>query len=135
MSIVVDSSMTLPWYFVDESTARTEQVFDLVVKSGAIVPLHWRFEVANGFRMAMRRGRIDPAYRDASLTDLDQLPIEADHDSHAQAWADTVKLSDRHSLTIYDAAYLELALRRRLPLATLDQELIAAGTRENLAVL
>lgn len=135
MSLVVDSSMTLPWYFVDESTARTEKVLDRVTRSGAIVPVHWRFEVANGFRMALRRGRISAAYRDDSLADLDQLPIEADQDSHAQAWADTVKLSDRHNLTIYDAAYLELALRRQLPLATLDQELIAAGAREAVSLL
>lgn len=84
--------------------------------------------------MALRRSRIDSVYRDESLADLDQLPIETDHESHALVCTNTVRLSDRHNLTIYDAAYLELALLRQLPLATLNRELVAAGTRENLSV-
>jgi predicted nucleic acid-binding protein len=120
VSIVIDASITLPWYFDDEASAATEAVLDRVVAEGAIVPAHWKLEIADGFRTGLRRGRIEPAYRDASLGDLDALPIEIDSETALQAWSATLRLADLHGLTPYDAAYLELALRRGLPLATLD---------------
>lgn len=127
MSIVVDASITLPWYFLDEVTPDTEAVFDRVIAEGAIVPAHWRLEVANGFRTAMRRRRIDRTYRDESLQDLARLAIEIDPLTVDQAWKATLEFADRYDLTPYDAAYLELALRHDLPLATLDKELKTAA--------
>ncbi len=83
--------------------------------------------------MAVRRHRIDTAFRGAALADLAQLDITTDQQTDSRAWAETLELADRYRLTVYDAAYLELAQRRNLPLATLDQELLAAaqlaGTR------
>jgi predicted nucleic acid-binding protein len=79
--------------------------------------------VANILEIGGRRGRTDAAFRDAALVDLALLPISLDPETDRQAWGPTIRLAARHRLTLYDAAYLELAKRRALPLATLDREL------------
>lgn len=127
MSLVLDSSLTLAWCFEDERTASAESLLRQVAKAGAVVPSLWRLEVANGLQMAVRRRRITPEYRDASLADFAALPISIDPDTDHHAWAETLHLADRLRLTTYDAAYLELARRRTLPLATLDQLLRVAA--------
>lgn len=132
MSLVVDASATLSWYFEDEITEAGDALMNRVQREGAEVPLLWRYEVANGFQMAIRRKRVTQAYRDASLADLRLLPIATDRAGGEEIWSATLDLSDRFGLTMYDAAYLELAQRRGLPLATNDRELIAAA--EGLAV-
>ena len=133
MSLVIDSSMTLAWYFEDEKTAASLTVLKRVVEAGAVVPALWRLEVASGFQVAVRRGRITVAYRDASLSDLRALVIALDPQTDHHAWTETLALSDRYGLTPYDAAYLELARRAQLPLATLDEALIRAAKREDHA--
>lgn len=135
MSLVIDASLTLAWYFEDEATPAAEEVLDAVAEQGAVVPPLWRLEVANAFQSGIRRGRIDAAYRDASLGDLALLPITIDAEADAQIWTSVLRLSDRHGLTIYDACYLELAQRLNLPLATLDQALRAAGSGLGLPLL
>jgi predicted nucleic acid-binding protein len=135
VSLVLDASLTMTWYFEDEGTPATDEVLDAVAASGAVVPPLWRLEVANGFQSGIRRKRLDAAYRDASLADLGKLPITVDPDTDAHIWTTTLRLSDRYGLTIYDACYLELAQRRNLPLATLDQDLRAAGHALGLALL
>lgn len=127
MSLVLDASLTLSWYFEDERTAEADAVLDTVVEEGAVVPALWRLEIANGLQMAMRRKRIDAAFRDAALTELAAMAISVDGETDIHAWAATLRLSDRFRLTVYDAAYLELARRRKLPLATLDRELRKAA--------
>jgi predicted nucleic acid-binding protein len=135
VSLVLDASLTMTWYFEDEATPATEDLLDTVAETGAVVPPLWRLEVANGFQSAIRRKRIDVTYRDASIADLGKLPIIVDPDTDAHIWTTTLRLSDRYGLTIYDACYLELAQRRNLPLATLDQELRAAGHALGLSLL
>ena len=127
MSLVIDSSVTLSWCFEDEGTDATTALLYRVAETGAVVPALWRLEVANGLQSAVRRRRIDAAYRDASLADLRALAIDIDPETDRKAWSETLQLADRFRLTLYDAAYLELAQRRRLPLASLDEELRAAG--------
>ena len=127
--------MALAWCFEDERTATAEEVLAQVVESGALVPSLWRFEVANGLQMAVRRQRIDGTYRDRMLTDLAALDIRLDGECEAQAWSATVHLATAYQLTVYDATYLELAQRRRLPLASLDQALQAAALAIKVAVL
>jgi predicted nucleic acid-binding protein len=127
--------MTLAWYFEDEKTEESTAVLHRVVEEGAVVPAHWRLEVLNGLQTAVRRRRIDQAYRDASLTDLQSLAITIDRGTNRAAWAATLQLVDRFGLTSYDAAYLELALRRRLPLASLDGDLVRAARAENVPLL
>jgi predicted nucleic acid-binding protein len=135
MSLVIDSSMTLAWYFEDEKTAASLAVLERVVETGAIVPALWRLEVASGLQVAVRRRRITVAYRDASLSDLRMLPVTVDPQTDDHAWAETLALSDRYGLTPYDAAYLELARRRQLPLATLDEALIRVAPSEQVTLV
>jgi predicted nucleic acid-binding protein len=127
MSLVLDASTTLAWYFEDERSDESEDILDRVAETGAVVPLMWRYEVANGFQTAVRRKRIDQAYRDASLAELHLLSIVVDRTGDDAIWSTTVGLADRFGLTIYDAAYLEIARRRGLPLATGDRALRQAA--------
>lgn len=135
MSLVLDSSVTLAWIYSAESTEEVVSVFERVAESGAWVPGLWRLEVANVLEMGVRKGRSDAGFRDASLADLALLPITVDPETDRQAWGATAKLAARHHLTLYDAAYLELARRRCLPLATLDSELRAAAAAEDVVLL
>jgi len=127
VSLVLDASTTLAWYFDDERSDESEDILDRVTEAGAVVPLLWRYEVANGFQMAVRRKRIDSAYRDASLAELRLLSIAVDRAGDDLIWSATLGLADRFGLTIYDAAYLEVAHRRGLPLATSDSALRRAA--------
>jgi len=135
VSAVLDSSVTLAWLCSDELTDPVRQVFERVTATRAWVPALWRLEVANCLHMAVRRKRIDAAFRDASLADLALLNIGTDPDTDAFAWSTTLQLAQSHALTVYDAAYLELAQRMALPLATLDEELRAAGRAVGVALL
>ncbi len=127
MSIVLDASLTFSWYFEDERTPAVDAVLDQVVYAGALVPCLWRLEIANGFQMAIRRKRVDRDFRDRALLHLGSLPITVDPETYTHAWSATLSLADRFALTLYDAAYLEIAVRCSVPLASLDQELRAAG--------
>jgi predicted nucleic acid-binding protein len=123
---VLDSSVALAWFFADEGEVALA-VLDRVGEAGAVVPPLWRYEVANGLLVAQRRGRIDAEYRARSLGRLAVLAIACDEESDRRCWDATVALAETHGLTAYDAAYLELAHRRRLPLATLDAALARAA--------
>lgn len=135
MSLVLDSSVTLAWLFSDEGGAAVDEVFAQVVAGKAWVPTLWRLEVANSLTTALRRQRITAEFRDQSLADLALLNIVADPDTDALAWSATLRLADHHRLTLYDAAYLELALRLNLPLATLDQDLRRAAQVQGVLLL
>jgi predicted nucleic acid-binding protein len=135
VSLVLDASLALTWYFQDEATSATDTILDRVAETGAVVPALWRLEIANGLQVAVRRRRISVAYRDASLAELTQMQIDTDSETDVHAWSATLRLAEKHELTLYDAAYLELAQRRRLPLATLDRELRRAAETLSVTVL
>ena len=135
MSIVVDASMAIAWLFADERTEAAHAVMLRVVADGAVVPSLWRLEVANVLRNAVRRGRCDEAYVDRSLERLGRFPIDVDDETSLHAWTATRALSREYGLTSYDAAYLELAVRKSRALATCDAELVAAAGRCGLVVL
>ncbi len=135
MTLVIDASLTLSWYFEDERTPAADALLDQVTNTGAVVPSLWRLETANGLQVAIRRKRIDVAFRDRALTHLTRLPITVDAETDAHAWTTTLQLADRFQLTLYDAAYLELAQRRALPLATLDSALRPAADALGLTLL
>ena len=135
MSVILDSSITLAWVYSNERTEAVLNVLNMVSETGAWVPALWRLEVANILEMGVRRGRTDAAFRDAALADLALLPLSVDPETDQHAWGATAVLASRTRLTLYDAAYLELAQRRRLPLATLDRELRAAATAEGVPLL
>jgi predicted nucleic acid-binding protein len=135
MSVVIDSSITLAWAFEDEKNAHADHVLEIVVADGAWVPAIWRLQVANGLQQGMKRRRINLSDRDESIADLRKLNIAIDPDTNAFAWTKTIELADRFGLTLYDASYLELAQRRALPLATLDQHLRSASERLGVPLL
>ena len=127
MSLVLDSSATLAWIYSDETTDPIRRLFDAVADDGAVAPALWRLEIANSLTVAVRRGRIDANFRRAVLSDLALLDITTDDHTDVHAWGETLSVADRFQLTVYDTAYLELAHRRNLPLATLDRELRVAA--------
>lgn len=135
MSLVLDASLALSWYFEDERTPAADALLDQVVDAGAMVPALWQLEVANGFQTAIRRKRIVPAFRDKALAELALMSITVDPDTDSYAWTTILHLADRFQLTPYDAAYLELAQRRMLPLATLDQALSAGARALGISLL
>ena len=133
--LVVDASIALTWCFEDEVTAETEAIGTRVDFEGAIVPGLWRLEVANTLLLAERRGRIDISDVEQRLELLAALPISIDADTGIRAWTDTLLLARAERLTLYDAAYLELAIRRDVELATLDRDLRRAARRMGVAVV
>jgi predicted nucleic acid-binding protein len=134
VTLVLDSSIALAWHFEDEQTQAVRAVLLDVAEGGAVAPGLWRFEVANGLQMALRRGRIDAALRDRALGNLAALNVEIDEGCDVQVWSATVRLADLYRLTVYDAAYLELAQRTRCPLATLDAVLATAARAAGVTV-
>ena len=131
--IVVDASITLAWLLGEPGTA--EGVIRDALLKGMVAPALWPLEVANGIAMAARRKRIAPEQRQILLKLATELNIEIDPPRGLAGVFDIDALSSRHDLTIYDAAYLETAIRRGAALATLDTDLRAAAKREGVTIL
>ncbi|MBX9757480.1 MAG: type II toxin-antitoxin system VapC family toxin [Beijerinckiaceae bacterium] len=131
---VLDCSVTMAWCFDDEATPFTDGVRDQLANMRGVVPALWPLEVANATLVGERRKRLDEARSLRFLELLAGLPIDIDSETSARAWADTLYLARAHHLSIYDAAYLELAARRGLPLATLDGRLKAAAIQAGAAI-
>ena len=131
-SIVRDNSVVLSWCLQDEMEPRAEQAMHRVVESGVIVPGIWWYELRDALVMNERRGRLSAADTAATLADLRQLRIAIDqtHDESV-----VVALAREHHLSVNDAAYLEVALRHTLPIASLDQRLRRAALALNIAIL
>lgn len=127
MSFVLDCSAVLPWVFEDEATKDTDLLLEEMADgASAWVPAIWHLELGNVLLGAMRKKRIDQAGVEAFLSHLGELEILVDSETSARAWGKTLDLAQQHGLSTYDAAYLELALRRGVPVATLDGQLCAA---------
>jgi predicted nucleic acid-binding protein len=125
--LVVDSSAILSLCFEDEDNTYGQRVLDRVEAGASIlVPAVWPLEIGNGLVMAERRGRLKPDALARFLLLLKDLVIALDQRSLADTVQTTLPLARQHGLTVYDAAYLELAIRESAPLATLDQKLADA---------
>jgi predicted nucleic acid-binding protein len=124
--LVLDSSATLAWIYAEETTDAVRQISEMVAENGAGRAGIMAPRSRQRLTVAVRRGRIGVEFRDAALADLALLDITTDPHTETHSWTTVLNLADRFRLT-YDAAYLELAHRRSLPLASLDQELRAAG--------
>ncbi len=135
MSLVLDTSVALAWVYADETTDAILRVFDDLRIDGAWVPGLWRWEIANVLQLNVRRGRHGGDFRDEALASLALLPLKVDAEADRQAWSAALHLAERHRLTVYDAAYLEIASRREIPLATLDRQLRAAANAEKVQLL
>jgi predicted nucleic acid-binding protein len=126
--LVLDASLALQWFLVDEADRKYSlSVLSSLSEKQAVVPLLWFYEVGNGLLMAYRRKRIAQDQIDGFLTRLKNLPIQAAPQAPMDV-LDLPALAQTHSLTNYDAAYLSLALRLGLPLATTDAALRRAAT-------
>ena len=136
MEFVLDSSVTMSWFFDDEATAATDKLLDRLNSDGrAIVAAHWALEVSNTLLMAERRKRSTVAESSHFIAILDALPIETDQETVSRASTSSMELARAQGLTLYDSAYLELAMRRSLPLATLDNQLRAAAKKTGVPCL
>ena len=132
--LVIDASIVLAVILPDENNERANSAMEIVALHGAWAPLHWPLEIANGLLVAQRRRRLDRSLRSGALRDLAALSIEVDDTTNERAWNVISNLADRNGLTAYDAAYLELAIRMHLPLATLDGDLAEAALAEKVPV-
>lgn len=127
MAFVLDCSATMAWIFPDEATEATDRLRDELLGSRAFVPALWPIETANALLVATRRGRIAKDEWPELRSYLDALPIDIDPLAATRTWGPTLDLANAHGISLYDAMYLELAVRMRLPLATLDQPLSSAA--------
>ena len=134
-TLIIDCSITLAWCFADETTEASAQIQDRLVDEAAIVPIHWSLEVVNVLAMAEKRNRLTAADASHFLALLATLDIHEDDETFARAFGHLPALCREYGLTSYDAAYLELAIRRQLPLATLDGDLRQAATKCGIEVL
>ena len=132
-AFVLDCSVTISWFMPDESS--DFNFLNQVVNDGAIVPSLWSLEVGNVLLMAERKMRITLEQRQKALHILTELPIIFDTMTANYAWIETMELAERYNLTIYDASYLELSLRRSLPLATFDNSLKKAAELSGVFLL
>ena len=135
MSFVLDNSVALAWCFEEEQTPAVMALLDRVAEHGAVAPLLWPLEALNGLLVAERRQRLDAARRARLTGFLRALPVVLDSETAERAWAASAALAERFRLSVYDACYLELAQRRRLPLATLDRPLRDAAASLGIEAL
>lgn len=132
MAFVLDASVVLGWSLPDEANERADRALARVARDRAVAPTLWWFEVRNALVVNERRGRLEPATTDAILAHLAALPVALDTAAESEA---VLALARRHGLSVYDAAYLELATRLEAPLATLDAALADAARGEDIALL
>ena len=126
MAFVLDSSVALSWLLPDESETGSDAVADRLETEAAVAPAIWPLEVGNALLVARRRDRLTDKDIDRLLAVLNALPVEVETGTAAGTLPAVMDLARTLGLTSYDAAYLELARRRAIPLATLDQRLRAA---------
>lgn len=132
---VLDSSVTLSWQFEDEISPYSESILDYIENTAAAVPAIWPLEVANVLAIAERTKRITTNKISSFLAGLCLLPITVDVSSAPHIFDDVLSLARQHRLTAYDASYLDLARRLRLPLATLDAGLKRAAKAASVELL
>ncbi len=135
MPIVLDSSIAMALAMEDEQLPDEEAFVDRLSLERAVVPHHWEYEVANSLVSASRRGRQPSTQCRTRFELLKALPINIDERAIDVASNRTLEFALEHGLTVYDAAYLELAVRRSLPLATLDKALARAARAEGIEVI
>lgn len=122
---IIDASVTMPWFFPDEATPFTEGLLDSLGKQVICAPALWVLECTNVLQSAQRRRRIDATRRAQIAGELGELPVRLDPVTPDFVTLD--RLAATHGLSAYDAAYLELALRRSMVLVSLDERLLAAA--------
>lgn len=136
-AFVLDNSVAMRWLLASEKAVDqryAERVLNSLVESEALVPNLWHLEAANVLLGAVKRKTLVVADVERFTTQLENLPVSVDPSTATQAFGHTMTLARAYGLSSYDAAYLELAVRRGLPLATLDKELHKAAKRASVAI-
>ena len=127
-SFIVDASVGFAWVYQGQATPETDQLLNEVAAGATvIVPALWYLEMANILLIAQRRHRLTAIQRNAALEKLTAMQFTVDEEGTRHVFGKTGELAEKYGLTIYDAIYLELALRRSLPLATRDEALTTAA--------
>lgn len=132
---VLDCSIAVAWCFEDEASDNCDALLERVRDEGALVPSLWHLELGNVMIQAERRGRISSADVSTRLELIGDLPIVTDGETPQRALHEVLALARAETLTTYDAAYLELAIRRGLPLATNDKRLRNAGANTGVKII
>lgn len=132
MPFVLDASITACWYFQDEYDARADAALSLLAEDRALVPYHWWFEVGNIVLLGERRKRASEQYTSDFIGRLERYPIDF---APLPTYAAALALARHHGLTFYDAAYLELAKRKEVRLASLDNALNTAARAEGVSLV
>jgi len=134
-AFVVDCSIAMAWLFHDEATPKTAALLNRLATETALVPAWWFIEITNVLAMAEGKGRITATQSEAFIADLGKLGIERDDEAPDRAFTHLLTLCRTHRLTSYDAIYLDLAVRRNLPLATLDDDLRKTANKVGVRLL
>lgn len=134
-ALILDCSLAMAWCFEDEASPEADAVLDRVRDGGTIVPALWYWEVGNVLAIAQRRGRMSESACAIRLNLLAALPIKTDEAGTAKAWHETLLLAKSHTLSVYDAAYLELSLRQGGALATSDKALRGVAAKLGIELL
>lgn len=129
---VLDCSITMAWCFEDEENEYSESVLERLRSSRAIVPSIWPLEVFNVLLIAKKKRRISALQTSNFIDALSQLPIIVDLSTSTKTMHSIFVLAEEANLTIYDAAYLELAIREKIPLFTLDKSLLKSAEKYNV---
>ena len=133
--LVLDASVALSWCFKNEATATADRVLERLATEAASVPAIWHLEIANVLALSERRGRITPANSSEFIALLETLDVVIDEAMPSRALGRVLDLARAEQLTAYDAAYLELAMRLGIPLASKDADLCDAAERLGVNVL
>jgi len=131
---VIDNSVVMAWCFADEESDYADFVLDSLEVNEAIVPAIWPLEVGNVLVVGERRQRLSEADSTRFLSLLYNLPISVDQETPDRMMKEIVALARRHQLSTYDASYLDLAMRRDLPLATRDTALRKAAEQSQVMI-
>jgi predicted nucleic acid-binding protein len=132
---VIDNSVVMTWCFKDEISQYSDHILDRLEESTGFVPSIWPLEVCNVLLVAERKKRISEAGSTRFLALLAELPVIVEQETPERMIREIFALARKHKLSSYDASYLDLAMRKGLPIATLDKNLLAAAKRSKVQIL
>jgi len=134
-NFVMDNSVVMTWCFKDETSQYADAILDRLEMSTAVVPSIWPLEVGNVLLVAERKKRLSEADSTRFIALLTELPIMIEQESPDRMMKEILFLAREHQLSTYDASYLDLAMRKGLPIATLDNGLIEAAKRSQVTII
>ena len=134
MRLVVDASVALAWSLPDEGSEEADRILSEVEMHGAVAPSLFKIEIANVLAQATRQNRISTEVRATALEALSELGFIFDTEGLEKIWSDVIDIADQHQLSVYDALYLEVAVRRGLKLATFDAKLRRAASAAGVSL-